>query len=106
MENKYQWCIAAIPGAAWAKKVFPGESRGKAMEMLWEKILYTVRVTEDNDPVAAWEAHNNDLHARCDYLNSLGLKSLEYKSSNGTDFRVGLLENALFMGGAAPLHRP
>ena len=24
MENKYQWCIAAVPGAAWAKKVFPG----------------------------------------------------------------------------------
>ena len=39
MENRYQWCIAAIPGAAWAKKVFPGVSRGKAMEMLWEKIL-------------------------------------------------------------------
>lgn len=22
-ENKEQWCIAAVPGAAWAKKVFP-----------------------------------------------------------------------------------
>ena len=103
MENKYQWCIAAIPGAAWAKKVFPEESRNRAMEKLWEQILYTVRVTEDNDPVAAWEDHNRDLHARCDYLNSLGLASLEYKSSNGTDFRVGLLENALFMGGAEEL---
>ena len=78
MENKYQWCIAAIPGAAWAKKVFPEESRNRAMEKLWEQILYTVRVTEDNDPVAAWEDHNRDLHARCDYLNSLGLASLEY----------------------------
>ena len=103
MENKYQWCIAAIPGAAWAKKVFPEESRNRAMEKLWEQILYTVRVTEDNDPVAAWEDHNRDLHARCDYLNSLGLSSREYKASNGTDFRVGLLENALFMGGAEEL---
>ena len=25
MENKYQWCIAAVPGKAWAKKVFPNE---------------------------------------------------------------------------------
>ena len=24
LENKDQWCIAAVPGAAWAKKVFPG----------------------------------------------------------------------------------
>ena len=23
MDNKYQWCIAAVPGKAWAKKVFP-----------------------------------------------------------------------------------
>ncbi len=23
MENKYQWCIAAVPGAKWAKKIFP-----------------------------------------------------------------------------------
>ncbi|MGN1077379.1 MAG: aminopeptidase, partial [Candidatus Gallimonas sp.] len=23
MENNYQWCIAAVPGKAWAKKVFP-----------------------------------------------------------------------------------
>ena len=23
MECKYQWCIAAVPGKAWAKKVFP-----------------------------------------------------------------------------------
>ena len=23
MEGKYQWCIAAVPGRAWAKKVFP-----------------------------------------------------------------------------------
>lgn len=103
MENKYQWCIAAIPGAAWARKVFPDLCRNKAVEALWEKILYTVRVTDSNDPVAEWEAHNRDLHARCDYLNSLGLASLEYRSSNGTDFRVGLLENALFMGGAEKL---
>ena len=23
MENKNQWCIAAVPGAAWAKQLFP-----------------------------------------------------------------------------------
>ena len=98
MENKYQWCIAAVPGAEWAKKVFPGEKKCKAMEKLWEAILYTSRATED--PVAAWESHNADLAARCDYLNSLGIETLEYKASNGTDFRVGMIEDALFMGGA------
>ena len=98
MENKYQWCIAAVPGAEWAKKVFPNETRSRAIEKLWEAILYTSRV--DEDPVAAWEAHNADLAARCDYLNSLGIETLEYKSANGTDFRVGMIEDALFMGGS------
>ena len=98
MDNKYQWCIAAVPGAAWAKKVFPNETRSKAIEKLWEAILFTSRVTDD--PIAAWDEHNKDLAARCDYLNSLGIETLEYKSSNGTDFRVGLIEDALFLGGA------
>lgn len=98
MDNKYQWCIAAVPGAAWAKKVFPGVNKFKAMEMLWEAILYTSRV--DGDPVAAWEAHNKDLADRCTYLNSLGIKTLEYRSANGTDLKVGMIEDALFMGGS------
>lgn len=100
MENRYQWCIAAVPGVAWAKKVFPNETRSRAVEKLWQNILATSRVSEDGDPIAAWEAHNRDLAARCDYLNSLGLVELEYKAANGTDFRVGLHEDALFMGGA------
>jgi aminopeptidase len=45
MENRYQWCIAAVPGAAWAKKLFPDLSRGRALEKLWEAILFSSRVT-------------------------------------------------------------
>ncbi|MBO5305619.1 MAG: aminopeptidase, partial [Clostridia bacterium] len=97
MENKYQWCIAAVPGAEWAKKVFPGEKKNAAIEKLWEAILYTSRALED--PIAAWEAHNADLAARCEYLNNLGIETLEYKASNGTDLRVGMIEDALFCGG-------
>ncbi len=97
MENKYQWCIAAVPGKEWAKKVFPGERASVAMEKLWEAILSTSRVTED--PIEAWRLHNENLSAKCAYMNSLGIKELKYKASNGTDFRVGLLPNAIFMAG-------
>lgn len=97
MENKYQWTIVAAPSAKWAKKVFPHETKAKAMEKLWEVILYTARV--DDHPVEAWKKHNENLQRHCDYLNSLGLVSLHYKSSNGTDFTVGMIDNALFMGG-------
>ena len=97
MENRYQWCIAAVPGVAWAKKLFPGMTKAQAIEKLWEAILTTSRV--DDDPMAAWDAHNADLAARCDYLNGLGLESLHYTAGNGTDLTVGLIPDALFLGG-------
>ena len=97
MENRYKWCIAAVPGKKWAKKVFPKESVGKAVEKLWEAILYTSRA--DHDPVLAWREHNADLASRCDYLNSKNIRTLVYKSSNGTDLRVGLIPEAQFLGG-------
>ena len=85
MENKYQWCIAELPV-------------DEAVEKLWEAILYTSRA--DGDGMSAWREHNADLKRRCDYLNSLGLRRLKYRSSNGTDFSVGLIPEALFLAGA------
>ena len=97
LENKQQWCIAAVPGAAWAKKVFPGMRTSTAVEKLWEAILDASRVTDD--PVKAWEDHDQDLQDRCDYLNSLHIRSLHYTADNGTDFTVGLIPQGCFCGG-------
>jgi len=96
-ENKEQWCIAAVPGVAWAKKVFPGMRASVAVEKLWEAILFTSRVTAD--PIEAWKQHNADLAARCKYLNSLNIRSLHYQADNGTDFTVGMIPEAQFCGG-------
>ena len=96
-DNKEQWCIAAVPGAAWAKKVFPGMRTSQAVEKLWEAILAAARVTDD--PIKAWEEHNADLQKRCDYLNSLSIRSLHYTADNGTDLTVGMIPEAQFCGG-------
>ena len=98
IENKYQWCIAAVPGKAWAKKLFPELRASAAVEKLWENILACSRV--DEDPIAAWEAHNKDLHDRCAYLNSLHIEKLHYTSANGTDFTVGMIPEGRFCGGS------
>ena len=98
MENKYQWCIAAVPGEAWAKKLFPNLRKSQAVEKLWEAILSTSRALE-GDPVANWDAHNKDMHDRCAYLNGLHIRELRYKSANGTDFQVGMIPEARFCGG-------
>lgn len=102
MENKYQWCVAAVPGVKWARKVFPGLDDETAVEKLWEAILKCSRA--DEDPMEAWRAHNARLKARCEWLNSLKLRRLVYKSEmSGTDFNVGLIPQMLFMGGAEGL---
>ncbi|MBR2435340.1 MAG: aminopeptidase [Lentisphaeria bacterium] len=97
MENRHQWCIAGVPGAEWAAKVFPGIPVEDAMEKLWDAILKTARA--EGDPLANWEQHNAVIHARCEKLNQYRFTSLEYKSSNGTDFRVGLIPEGVFAGG-------
>lgn len=99
MENRYQWCIAAVPGAGWARKVFPGLPDGEAVERLWEAILSCSRAL-DGDPAENWAQHNAFLTDRCRRLNSMGLVKLEYRSANGTDFTVGLIPEARFLGGA------
>ncbi len=70
MENKYQWCIAAVPGAKWAKKIFPELRTSAAIEKLWEAILETSRVYDD--PKAEWDKHNKDLAERCSILTRRG----------------------------------
>lgn len=98
IDNKHQWCIAAVPGEAWAKKVHPELSKRAAVEQLWKDILYTARA-DGEDPIADWEEHNRGLKARSKYLNDLHLRELRYHSANGTDFKVGLIPTAEFHAG-------
>lgn len=99
IENRHQWTIAAVPSVAWAKKVFPNERKNAAVEKLWKQILSAVRVTEDNDPAAAWEEHNKTFAAKSKFLNDCKFDTIEYKSSNGTDLRVGLMPQGVWHGG-------
>ncbi len=97
MDNKYQWCIAAVPSIKWAKKLFPDLSKKQAVEKLWHAILSCSRA--DTDPISQWNEHNKNIQEKCKYLNSLELEYLEYKSSNGTNLKVGLIDGTEFLGG-------
>lgn len=99
MQNRHQWTIAAIPGEAWAKKVFPGLRKSAAIEKLWQAILESVYVTDDNDPIAVWEKVNEDFKSRCEKLNSCHFDHLHYKSANGTDFTCWLMPRSRWCGG-------
>lgn len=99
IESLHQWTIAGVPSVAWAKKVFPGEKKSVAVEKLWQAILESVRVTDDNDPVAEWAKHNEDIRCRCEWLTKKKFDYVTYKSSNGTDFRCELIPRGIWAGG-------
>ncbi|MBR2434428.1 MAG: aminopeptidase, partial [Lentisphaeria bacterium] len=98
MENKFQWCIAAVPGRPWAEKVFPGLTGQDAIDRLWDAILSASRA--DGDPIANWNAHNEAIHRRSEQLNRYRFAKLEYKAANGTDLTVGLMPEGIFAGAA------
>ena len=98
MENRHQWCIAGVPGKKWARKVFPGLPEEEAVESLWRAILFAARA--EGDPIANWNEHNATIHRRTEQLNAFAFTALEYRSSNGTDLRVGLIPQGVFCGAA------
>lgn len=93
-DNMEQWCIAAVPGAAWAKKMFPELPRGKAIEKLWQVILETARV--NGDPIENWKQHNAVMQANADHMNSLNIRSLHITADNGTDLTVGMIPEGIW----------
>jgi len=100
MADKNVWSLVSVPIPAWAKKVFPDLPTERAMEKLAEAVLKAVRVNE-NDPVAAWEEHKQNLKRRVEFLNTKRFKILHFKNSLGTDLRIELPEDHIWTGGSS-----
>ena len=99
IDGKHQWVIAAYPSEKWARKCFPEAEN--PVDRLWDAILKTVRVQEDNDPVLAWKKHTDFIEEKAAWLNAQGFSSLRYHSENGTDFTVALIPGAKWEGAGA-----
>lgn len=97
MNDINSWTVVGYPTKAWAKNVFPDFDEDEAFEKLKTEIFKTVRLDHE-DPVAAWEEHLDKLAKRGEVLNNLQLKELHYKTDRGTDFRIGLPENHIWVG--------
>lgn len=99
MANRGQWSLIALPTKEWAQVVFPELSVEEGYEKLMEAILYAVRITEDNDPIAQWDQHNQQLAHQNKVLNDYNFKSLHFKNEKGTDIEVGLVKDHVWAGG-------
>lgn len=98
MNDRVQWCVAAIPTEGWATTVFPNLSAEEAVEKLWALIFDVCRITEDTDPVAVWKVQTDKMTANRDKLNALNLQSIRLQSANGTDLTVGLADTHTWEG--------
>jgi aminopeptidase len=95
--HEINWTIVACATPAWAAAVFPNLSRDEGLARLWEAIFAASRADQP-DPVAAWKKHDADLHARAERLNEKRYSALHFRGP-GTDLRVGLAHDHLWLGG-------
>jgi aminopeptidase len=87
------WTIVAAPNPGWAAQVF-GEPD---VDRLWEAVGVAMRL-ETDDVVDAWRRHHSELAARARQLTALRLDAVRYHGG-GTDITVGLLPDAIWIGG-------
>ena len=92
------WLAAAYPGRAWAQRVFPNLAGEEAQAALWRAILAATRA-DAPDPDAAWQAHQQNLARRAEWLNAQQFAAFHYESGLGTDFTVGMPEGQNWAGG-------
>jgi aminopeptidase len=95
--HEINWTIVACATPAWAAAVFPSLSRDEGLARLWEAIFAASRADQP-DPMAAWKKHDADLHARAGWLNEKRYLALHFRGP-GTDLRVGLADDHLWLGG-------
>src|SRR5665213_1688157 len=95
--HEINWTIVASATPAWAAVMFPKDAPDVALAKLWDAIFETTRINAD-DPVAAWKAHDAGLQKRAARLNEKRYAALQYRGP-GTDFRLGLADDHLWLGG-------
>jgi aminopeptidase len=95
--HEINWTIVACATPAWATAVFPELPRDEAVARLWRAIFAASRA-DQHDPVAAWKEHDANLHARASRLNEKRFSALHFRGP-GTDLRVGLADDHLWLGG-------
>jgi aminopeptidase len=102
VRHDINWTIVACATPAWAAAVFPKLSPEDGLARLWDAIFAASRA-DLTDPVAAWKQHDANLHASADRLNAKRYSTLHFKGP-GTDLRVGLADDHLWLGGGTTAH--
>jgi len=102
VSGEVNWNIVPFVTEGWAHQVFPGLTRGAAVDRLWDYVFQALRLDMPGDPVAAWQAHFAELARRRDHLNAARFEALHFEGG-GTDLTVGLAKGHRWVGGGNSL---
>jgi aminopeptidase len=95
--HEINWTIVACATPSWARQVFPDDSEPAAVARLWDAIFSVTRI-DSPDAVQNWQTHDAQLQKRARFLNEKRFSALHFRGP-GTDLRVGLADDHLWLGG-------
>ncbi|SDO50961.1 aminopeptidase [Alkalicoccus daliensis] len=98
--DKVSWLVISAPSPAWAAKVFPDTPEEEQEDKLWEAMFEATRINTE-DPVKAWQEHDDLLQTKAKELTQKKYKQLHY-TAPGTDLTIELPENHIWIGGGGP----
>ncbi len=88
------WTVVPWAAREWAQTVFPSLEGDEAVERLWEKLVYVLRLDEA-DPCEAWRLRLQELHEAGRRIDERRFDALRFEGP-GTDLTVGLLPTSRF----------
>ncbi len=94
MNNAIRWCVVPLPSKEWAEQIFCSDQN--AQEKLSVLIEKCMRLDCDN-PTLAWEKHIATLDKRAKFLNDANLDYLHFTNALGTDLKVKLADDHVFL---------
>lgn len=94
MSNAVRWCVVSVPTLAWAKQVFPDSTDPE--KSLADAIVKAMRLDTPN-PTKAWQEHIEKLEKRAEFLTSANFSYLHFKNALGTDLKVGLSDDHVWI---------
>jgi aminopeptidase len=97
--DKVSWSIVAVPTPEWASTVLPELPPNEAVKKLWD-LIYTATRVHEEDPVAAWHRHIEEIKRRTKWLTERQFRALRY-TGPGTDLTVELPNDHVWIGGGS-----
>lgn len=95
---RINWSLLGPPSPAWAAMVYPELDGQAAITALWEQI-FSMTFADSPDCLNLWQEHLQRLRQRADALTRLQIRTLHF-TGPGTDLRVGLSPDAVFLAGS------